>query len=150
MGSFKCTGLVEEALAKPVSWNFCITLVIRRSSRGVDFRSIFSMALMAAFWEFSFWIKITPDWLLYKNRKIYKNWSCCWASGTTGWPAPPTSHFIYGSSKSSLQVKFLHRKFYKTPKTKYFIFSRENSCIMPSKCSTLSFFTVSSYPAKSI
>ena len=32
MGLFKFAGLVEEVLAKPVSWNFCITLTICRSS----------------------------------------------------------------------------------------------------------------------
>ena len=49
MGLFKFTVLVEEAQSKPVSSNFCITLVICRSSSGTDFRSIFSMALRAAF-----------------------------------------------------------------------------------------------------
>ena len=61
MGLFKFTVLVEEAQSKPVSSNFCITLVICRSSSGTDFRSIFSMALRAAFCEFSFTIKIAPD-----------------------------------------------------------------------------------------
>ena len=61
MGLFKFTGLVEEALAMHVSWNFCITLAIRTTPSSTDFQSIFSMALMTDFWEFSFRIKITPD-----------------------------------------------------------------------------------------
>ena len=31
-----------------------------------------SMALMTAFWEFSFRIKIVPDELLYKTRKFMR------------------------------------------------------------------------------
>ena len=52
MGLFKFAGLVQEALAMHVPWNFCITLAIRRTSSGTDFWSIFSMTLMTVFENF--------------------------------------------------------------------------------------------------
>ena len=52
MGLFKFTGLVEEALAEHVSWNFGITLAICRTSSNTDFQSKFSKALMKIFESF--------------------------------------------------------------------------------------------------